>query len=244
MLKNLGSWCLDNQKLSISLFIYFILQVLTSLGAIPTENIEKLVPAFFAAILLVISLDSQKHGKQLDELMSRLSLDKIEFIDRTSSFFGRLITIIDEKSRVDVLYVSKSPLTAFKHPTAQKYRDKIGGLIKGHPHEFTMRRLFIVNSNSIADSICELYEEYKDCPSLYMRAMETDLDLAFTGYVIVNKRYCFVILPRLPDSDLKCLFIDSETVSAAFLERYDELWKASNIVNDQYCLKLKSNYPS
>jgi len=75
-----------------------------------------------------------------------------------------------------------------------------------------------------------------------MKAMETDLDFAFTGYVIVDKRYCFIILPRSPDSDLRSVFMDSETISAAFLERYNELWKSSKLVDEEYCLHLKSLY--
>ncbi len=243
MLRDLRNWFLDNLALSISLAIYIIVQFLSIFVSIPPDVTQQYIPLFFASILITIAANSHKQNKQIKELKDCLKLDKVEFIDHTSSFFQKLISLINDKSSIDVFYVSRNPLTSFEHPSVNRYREKIEKLIKTHSEEFLMRRLFLINnSKHIAESICKLFEKYKDSYGYVMKVMETDLDFAFTGYVIVDKCYCFIILPRSPDSDLRSVFIHSEIISAAFLERYNELWKSSILVNEEYCESLKSKY--
>ncbi|NEQ75631.1 MAG: hypothetical protein F6K23_22825 [Okeania sp. SIO2C9] len=239
--KGFISWCLDNPTTAIAFGIYLIFQVLVFIGVMDVSNVQKFVPAFFGTILLLISTNALKSNRQIEDLKNYFDHDKVEFIDRTHIFFERLTSLLHEESTIDVLYVSKNPMTTFTHPSVQLYRDKLNKLITENSQNFMMRRLIVLNSEAKAEWICNLFEKYKQYPSYYMRTLETSFDTAFTGYLIVNQRYCFMIMPREPDSAVKTVAIDSETVSQTFLERYNELWKSATIVDDGYCEYLKNN---
>ncbi len=147
-----------------------------------------------------------------------------------------------ELIRGDFFHVSANSLSLLGHPAAQPYLDRINQFICNESPNFLMRRLFILNNQEQIDWMLELYEQYQNNRNQYlMRAIETQIDtcqapmhITFFGYIIIDKRYSFLIFPRSTGASIKNVFIESESASEILLERYDELWSLANEVNDEY----------
>lgn len=261
---------------SIGLSVYVVLQVITFVGMLDADLIQKFTPSFFATILLLISTNSVKRDKEIDELKKSQTIEieklkgtqaiqieelkssqtiqieelkishitkieelkscfaqgRIEHIDQVSDFFERLTYLIKNTSTVDVFHVSDHPLTLLNRPQAESYLDKTHKFICDESQCFLMRRLFVLDASQKAKWVSQLYEKYQDYNHTYlMRIIETPINPTFMGYVLIDRRYSFLILPRPQGASIKVIFIESKSVNEVLLHRYDELWKLGTIVD-------------
>lgn len=242
-MKDLFKWCAKNPTKSVGLILFSILQLLSSLNILGSLDLAKWIPWFLAGIFVMLITDSEKIASSIANISDRLATDKVEYIERSSEFFKRLLGLVNENSHIDVYYVSRQPLGDFGDKYAKQYLQEVEQLIKNTKGDFSLRRLIILNSHDVVKSVLEYREKFRDYQSRYvMKVIETDQDYAFTGYVIIDGRHCFVTLPRSHAGVLRCLYLDSEQACRSYLIRYEQIWDKASVVDDEFCQHLRLKY--